>query len=298
MLIGAGPIEAGTILPEDALSRQPSALLDLPAALAHGGGNEPRQPDIPRMTTSPEPRAAVRPHPLLPAYYASQQERSVFVRSLFNRVAADYDAVNEVFSLGSGHWYRREALQRAGLRPGMRVLDVATGTGLLAREALHLVGPAGEVIGLDVSENMLAETRRGLGLPCVQARAEALPVAAASVDFVSMGYALRHVPDLVAAMREFRRVLRPSGTVVLLEISRPSGRFAAVLARLYFRRLVPLLCRLRGRATAGEMLGYYWDTIDACVPPEVILGALREAGFVEVACATVMGVFRAYTGRV
>ena len=248
------------------------------------------------MLTSPD-RAVVLPHPVLTAYYASQQERSVFVRSLFNRVAADYDDVNEVFSLGSGHWYRREALRRAGLRAGMRVLDVATGTGLVAREALHLTGAAGGVIGLDISENMLAETRRGLGLPCVQARAEMLPIATGSIDFVSMGYALRHVPDLVPALGEFCRVLRPSGTVLLLEISRPSGRLSAMLARLYFRRLVPLLCRLRGRTTAGEMLGYYWDTIDACVPPDIILAALRGAGFTEVACATVMGVFRAYTGR-
>jgi demethylmenaquinone methyltransferase/2-methoxy-6-polyprenyl-1,4-benzoquinol methylase len=179
----------------------------------------------------------------------------------------------------------------------MRVLDVATGTGLVAREARDLAGAAGGVVGLDLSESMLAETRRALRLPCVQARAEALPIGEASVDFVSMGYALRHVPDLRMAFAGFHRVLRPDGTLLLLEISRPSGRVAVALARLYFRRLVPALCRLRGRRTAEELLGYYWDTIDACVPPDVILEALRGAGFAAVSCSTSLGVFRAYSGR-
>jgi demethylmenaquinone methyltransferase/2-methoxy-6-polyprenyl-1,4-benzoquinol methylase len=243
------------------------------------------------------PFSAVPPHPVLPAWYASREERSAFVRLLFNRVAGEYDAVNAIFSLGSGRWYRRQALRRAGVRTGMRVLDVATGTGLVAREARTLSGPMGVVIGLDLSESMLAETRRALPLPCVQARAEALPVGEASVDFVSLGYALRHLPDLRLAFAGFRRVLRPGGTLLLLEISRPPGRVAAALARLYFRHLVPALCRLRGRRTAEELLGYYWDTIDSCVPPGVILDGLRDAGFAQVSCGTSLGVFRAYSGR-
>nr|WP_294508777.1 class I SAM-dependent methyltransferase [uncultured Rhodopila sp.] len=247
------------------------------------------------MTLSPV--SAVPPHPVLPAYYASREERSAFVRSLFNRVASEYDGVNAIFSLGSGRWYRRQALRRAGLRSGMRVLDVATGTGLVAREARHITGAAGAVVGLDLSESMLAETRRNLGLPCVQARAEALPLGEASVDFISMGYALRHVPDLRLAFAGFHRVLRPDGTLLLLEISRPSGRVAAALARLYFRDLIPALCRRGSRQTAQELLGYYWDTIDACVPPGAILDALRDAGFSAVSCSTSLGVFRAYTGR-
>ena len=237
------------------------------------------------------------PHPVLPAYYASLRERPAFVRLLFNRVAGEYDGVNAIFSLGSGRWYRREALRRAGLRSGMRVLDVATGTGLVAREARRLAGPSGAVLGLDLSETMLSVTRRALGLPCVHARAEALPIGNSSIDFVSMGYALRHVPDLRLAFAGFHRVLRPSGMLLLLEISRPPNRLAVALARLYVRRLIPALCRLRGGRTAQELLGYYWDTIDACVPPEVILAALRDAGFSEVACTTSLGVFRAYSAR-
>src|SRR5688572_11391454 len=76
---------------------------------------------------------AVAPHPTLPRYYASDGKRS-FVRRIFNHTAGDYDRVEKMMALGSGSWYRRQALMRAGLVSGMRVLDVAIGTGLVARE--------------------------------------------------------------------------------------------------------------------------------------------------------------------
>jgi demethylmenaquinone methyltransferase/2-methoxy-6-polyprenyl-1,4-benzoquinol methylase len=91
-------------------------------------------------------------------------------------------------------------------------VDVAVGTGLVAAEAARVLGDPAAVTGLDLSEGMLAEARRRLGggVRLVQARAERLPVADRSVDFVSMGYALRHVADLGVAFAEYRRVLRPA----------------------------------------------------------------------------------------
>ena len=83
----------------------------------------------------------VRPHPVLRPWYGDAEDRAPFVRALFDATAADYDRANQVLSLGSGAWYRRQALRRAGLRPGMDVLDVAIGTGLLAREAARLAAP-------------------------------------------------------------------------------------------------------------------------------------------------------------
>lgn len=245
-----------------------------------------------------EPAAGARPHPVLPAYYRTDADRAGFVQDLFDRTAPHYDRINGVFSLGTGGRYRRDALQRAGLRPGAQVLDVAVGTGLVAREAAGLVGPAGRVTGLDPSLGMLAQTRRLLGISCIQGRAEALPVADGSVDFVSMGYALRHVPDLVVAFREFHRVLRPGGTVLVLEIGRPAGRAAYALTRFYLGRVVPALCRLATpRGATGTLMSYYWDTIDNCVPAERIEAALVEAGFAEVGCETSLGVFRAFRAR-
>ncbi|KAA2213048.1 class I SAM-dependent methyltransferase [Teichococcus oryzae] len=248
---------------------------------------------------NPTPHAV--PHPVLPAYYPEPARRAAFVRQLFDDTAAQYDRINRVFSLGTGAWYRRHALRRAGLRPGMTVLDVATGTGLVAREAARLTGPEGRVWGLDPSSGMLAEARRALaGTPAalLQGRAEAIPLPDASVDFISMGYALRHVADLAATFAEFHRVLRPGGQLLLLEIGRPDGAAAHALARLYLGHVVPALCRLSApRARSGTLMRYYWDTIEACVPAETIQAHLRGAGFAEVGCETSAAIFRAYSAR-
>jgi demethylmenaquinone methyltransferase/2-methoxy-6-polyprenyl-1,4-benzoquinol methylase len=255
-------------------------------------GNElAKSPEEPE--TKPDAVEASAPHPPLLGYYAAPQERDGFVRDLFNRTAPSYDRINRILSLGSGAWYRGRTLRRAGLRPGARMLDVAVGTGLLAREAVRITGSPADVIGLDLSEGMLAEARRGLPIPLIQARAEALPIADGSLDFVSMGYALRHVPDLAAVFAEYRRVLRPGGRLLLLEMGKPASRAGYAAAKLYLGRAIPALSRLTGRG-GDTLMQYYWDTIDACVPPETIQRLLAEAGFEAVACETELGIFRAY----
>jgi SAM-dependent methyltransferase len=98
----------------------------------------------------------VQPYPLLPKYYATLDAWDRFVRTLFNRTAVDYDRINRIFSFGSGSWYRRTAPRRAGLSHGATLLDVATGTGLVAREAVRVCGHRQYVTGLDLTENMLA----------------------------------------------------------------------------------------------------------------------------------------------
>ncbi len=252
-------------------------------------------PTQPSSAGFPGPQA---PHPALQEYYAGTEQRAGFVRRLFDDTAAHYDRINAVFSLGTGAWYRRQAMQRAGLRPGMQVLDVACGTGLVTREAARIVGETGRVMGLDPSAGMLAEARRQLGLNFVQGRAEHLPLPDASLDFISMGYALRHVADLAAPFAEYHRVLRPGGTVLLLEIGRPDGRVAHALAKAYLGTVVPALCRLAApRARSGMLMQYYWDTIEACVPAETILHHLRGAGFAQVECETTLGMFRSYIAR-
>src|SRR5687768_18543246 len=99
----------------------------------------------------------------------------------------------------------------------MRVLDIATGTGLVAREALALIGPQGKLVGLDPSAGMLAEAMQ-LDIPLVRAIGEKLPFGDSQFDFVSMGFALRHVADLEGLFSETRRVLKPGGAACILEI--------------------------------------------------------------------------------
>ncbi len=258
------------------------------------------------MPTESSPRARsprqeavepLRPHPLLHRYYATEKERRRRVDAWFDASASRYDFITQLMSLGSGHWYRRRALAEVGLAPGQAILDVACGTGVLTAGARSIAGPTGRVIGLDPSFGMLRRAeRRGRG-SLVRGFAEALPFADASFDRVTMGYALRHVADLRSTFREYRRVLRPGGRVLLLEITPPSARYPNRWLRFYLRRVVPSLARLGSRgAEARELMQYYWDTIESCQPPKVILASLAEAGFAAVERQVDLGIFSQYRG--
>jgi len=123
---------------------------------------------------------------------------------------------------------RRWSQKRNGLRPGMQLLDVACGTGLVAAEAAKILGSAETITCLDPSEGMLAIARKRLAARFVPGRAEALPFRENSFDFLTMGYALRHVVSFEEAFGEFHRVLRPGGKVLILEVTKPSHRFGRI----------------------------------------------------------------------
>ncbi len=257
-------------------------------------GNLPRD----RICSCAMPQSPLPPHPPLERYYASEAEREGWVRGLFDQTAGDYDRVERAMAFGSGSWYRRRALARAGLKAGMRVVDVGVGTGLTAREADMLVGPDGQVTGVDPSVGMMKSAVLPARVSLLQGRADAVPLPTAAVDFVSMGYALRHVADMPAAFREFSRVLVPGGRLCILEITAPSGHLAKALLRSYMRDLVPFIARYIARhREVPKLMRYYWDTIEACAPPEVILGAIRGAGFVDVQRTICLGVFSEYCAR-
>jgi len=221
-----------------------------------------------------------------------------FVRGLFNDTAPYYDTVNRIFSLGSGGWYRRRCLLRAGLKPGQTVLDVAVGTGLIAEAALRIVGADGDVIGLDLSEAMLAEARRKLDIKLIQGTAEALPLADRSVDFVVMGYAIRHIADLHLCFGEFRRVLRPGGTLLLLEVSSPARAVFKTTLAQYLGRGVPRLSEwVTRQPKVRGLMHYHWETMKDCVAPAVILDAMARSGFAQLVCEGWFDLFRSYAGQ-
>ena len=239
-------------------------------------------------------RGPLAPHPDLAGYFRDERERRTLVDHLFDASAAHYDAVIGAMSLGSGRWYRRDALKRAGLTAGMDVLDLATGTGIVARAAATLTSPE-RVTGLDPSQGMLEQARRTAPVRYVRGFAETLPFRDASFDFLSMGYALRHVADLGTTFGEALRVLRPGGRLLVLEISRARSRTGLAATRLYLGSVVPFLTGVLTRSDeARRLFRYYWDTIEHCVPPETILTAMREAGFATAQRNVVLGIFSEY----
>jgi demethylmenaquinone methyltransferase/2-methoxy-6-polyprenyl-1,4-benzoquinol methylase len=130
---------------------------------------------------------------------------------------------------------------------------------------------------------MLREAQRAHGGLLVRARAEQMPLGDDVFDMLSMGFALRHVATLETAFAEYRRVLKPGGRVLLLEVSRPRSAATRWAIRVYFQRVLPVVIRLATRnPDAPLLMEYYWDTIAECVPPETIVTALRQAGFVDV----------------
>ena len=254
-----------------------------------------------RPLTPPDPDRDLpehAPHPVLAAYYGHAEQRTGFVRQLFDDTAGDYDRVERLMSFGSGAWYRRQALLRAGLQPGMRVLDVAVGTGLVAREAVAVTGDASAVVGLDPSIRMMRSGMRARAISLVQGTAEQLPFADAQFDFVSMGFALRHVADLRHVFCEFRRVLRPGGIICMLEVTAPDRAWLRRLLHLYLGAVVPLLCRVVARHTeTPRLFRYFWDTIDTCVSPAAVQEALVLAGLLGVRRHVTAVIFSEYTAR-
>ncbi len=236
------------------------------------------------------------PHPTLVAHYATPEAKPQFVNRLFDRGAKHYDAVVDWGFLHSGSSYRRRTLGQYGLRPPDQLLDVACGTGLVAVEAAKILGTAKNITCLDASAGMLAVARTKLAAHFLLGRAEKLPLADDSFDFLTMGYALRHVTSLEETFREFRRVLRPGGRLLILEVTKPTGPIAGFLFRLYFGDIYPLLTRLFTQSDeARDMMRYYWETMDSCVPPAVVLDALQAAGLTEVRRNAVLGLFSEYT---
>jgi demethylmenaquinone methyltransferase/2-methoxy-6-polyprenyl-1,4-benzoquinol methylase len=244
------------------------------------------------------PAKPLSPHRPLSEFYATPAARQGFVNELFDEAAPDYDWVSRMMSFGTDQFYRRDALRRAGWTNGMRLMDVASGTGLMIKAALELGADPALVTGVDPSQGMLAENRKRNPVTLLEGTGEALPCADASVDFLCMGYALRHVEDLGKLFAEFRRVLRPGGKVLILEITRPTNPVTLPLIRFYMQQLVPRIGWLRRRnKSTVKLMQYYWATIAECVPPAVILSALETSGFNHVKRTVSKGILSEYTAQ-
>jgi demethylmenaquinone methyltransferase/2-methoxy-6-polyprenyl-1,4-benzoquinol methylase len=254
---------------------------------------EPRVQSQPGNEDAPLP-----PHSPLTQYYGEEKQRDHYVVDLFDRTARHYNTVEKLFGNG-GLLYRRLSLRRAGLRRGMKVLDVAMGTAAVGRGAARIVGPEGLVVGVDPSSGMLAEAGKVFRGPRVRGVGQALPIKSDHFDFVTMGIALRHVSDLRAAFREYLRVLKPGGRVWILEGHVPRSAFGQRLTRFVWARLIPGMTLAATRSREAKLLmDYYWDTVEKALPPETIVKVIGEVGFENARAQVIVpGAFIEYSGR-
>jgi demethylmenaquinone methyltransferase/2-methoxy-6-polyprenyl-1,4-benzoquinol methylase len=178
---------------------------------------------------------------------------------IFTGIAGSYDRVATVLSLGQDPRWRRALVAAIDARPSDRVLDVATGTGMVAQALRDRFGCT--VVGLDQSPDMLgiARTRDGVYETIVEGRAESLPFPDASFDHLSFTYLLRYVDDPAATMRELARVVKPGGRVAMVEFGVPRGLWHP-LWWLYTRIGLPL---------AGRLVSARWSAVGAFLGPSI-----------------------------
>jgi demethylmenaquinone methyltransferase/2-methoxy-6-polyprenyl-1,4-benzoquinol methylase len=180
---------------------------------------------------------------------STRPEHDREIAAMFDRIAPRYEVLNRVLSFGTDIGWRRRAVELARLGPGEVAVDVGAGTGDLALGLLRASHPTSRVLGIDLSPRMLAISTRRLArlrYTAVVGNAESLPLGDASVDRVISGFTLRNIGDLPRALREMRRVLRPGGRAVLLELSHPpEPRFARVY-RWYFEAVAPRIAAALG----------------------------------------------------
>jgi demethylmenaquinone methyltransferase/2-methoxy-6-polyprenyl-1,4-benzoquinol methylase len=211
------------------------------------------------------------------------EDKARRVRGVFDSVAPKYDLMNDLMSGGMHRLWKQFTLSQTNLRPGQRALDVAGGTGDLARGMAAQVGEQGLVVLSDINGAMLAHGRNRLidtgllrGVAYAQANAERLPFADASFDCVTIGFGLRNVTDKAAALASMRRVLRPGGQLLVLEFSQPVAPGLKPLYDAYSFRVLPVL----GKVVAQDEGSYRYlaESIRKHPDQETLLGMMRDAG--------------------
>lgn len=237
--------------------------------------------NIPRVSIADmtAPRSGVQVVPTTnPDASLLGEEKARYVNGMFSRIARRYDLLNVLMSLGQDGMWRRYAVSKARPKVGDLALDVATGTGRIAQELAHRGARA---IAVDFTPAMMEQGRRdGVGVdePVYFAGADALklPFADDTFDCVTTGFAMRNVTDIEGAFREMRRVVKPGGRVICLEVGRPTLALTRFFHRLYTRRVMPLL----GKLIAGDSDAYTYlpSSMGKYPPPPELARIMRVSG--------------------
>ncbi len=225
---------------------------------------------------------------------------------MFDRIAGSYDRLNSVMTAGLHHQWRRRAVELAGVGPRSRALDVATGTGDLSFALAAEIGPRGEVVAADFSEQMLEIARRKAAAGAAgrdsapirfeRANALLLPHATDEFDAATVGFGVRNFSDLDQGLRELARVVRPGGHVVILEMTTPQRAPLSVFFRLWFDRVVPVLGRAAGDSDAYT---YLPNSVRRFPGPEELAAQMAAVGLGDVRYVlTAGGIIALHVGTV
>jgi demethylmenaquinone methyltransferase / 2-methoxy-6-polyprenyl-1,4-benzoquinol methylase len=206
------------------------------------------------------------------------------VRRMFAAIAPSYDLNNRLHSLWMDERWRAKAVKLAELRPTDRVVDVACGTGDLTLRFSKALGNNSAVLGIDFTHEMLpiarGKTKRGK-IAWLNGDALCLPLADASADVVSIAFGIRNVADPAAACREFRRVLRPGGRLLILEFSLPTNPVLRGLYNFYFRKILPRTATW----ISGDKTGAYKylpESVNTFIDRAAMTRMMAEAGFTRI----------------
>ncbi len=214
----------------------------------------------------------------------SERDKSRKVAGVFSSVARKYDIMNDLMSLGLHRLWKTFAINASGVKPGQRVLDVASGSGDLARAFARRVGPTGEVWATDINRDMLDVGRdrlldHGVILPLAQCDAEALPFPSNYFDCVSVAFGLRNMTHKDKALAEMCRVLRPGGRVLVLEFSRIAKPLEKPYDWYSFHALPWLGQRIAGDADSYRYLA---ESIRMHPDQESLRELMEQAGLEDV----------------
>lgn len=212
----------------------------------------------------------------------SEQQAARWVRGMFSHIAPRYDLLNHLLSLNIDRYWRARTVSRVAdilARPGARVLDVCCGTGDLTL-ALESKGPAAQVFGSDFAHPMLVAARRKRCSALLEADALQLPVAERSFDLITIAFGFRNLANYRDGFAELRRILKPGGTLAILEFSTPPNPALAGLYRFYSRAILPPL----GGMISGSRDAYAYlpESVRKFPGAESLAEEMRNAGFANV----------------
>jgi demethylmenaquinone methyltransferase/2-methoxy-6-polyprenyl-1,4-benzoquinol methylase len=206
------------------------------------------------------------------------------VAEVFHSVASKYDVMNDFMSMGVHRLWKKYTIETSGVRPGHRVLDLAGGTGDLAKAFSKKVGPRGQVVLSDINASMLAEGRSRMidagvsnNMEFVQANAQTLPFPDNHFNLVTIAFGLRNVTDKDAALRSILRVLKPGGRLLVLEFSRPTNPVIRKVYDEYSFNVIPKV----GKAVTGDAESYQYlvESIRMHPDQETLKEMVLNAGF-------------------